>query len=555
MEKAQVLSNEALSRSGEFAADAARRMSTLDAQATSLKEKIKDLGVEVTHSLYTSVVLNETEEEVYKREVADADAQSAADNRRAIARNAAKAAQAEINRQQTIARAQEERLSEQERSVRALPEDYQSGLKPSEREEQNLARLRAQRQAAQDEYEAFQQIQKQFSPDDAKKFDDQFKDRIQSLTDQIRAQLDTQAKLLAETVRTARDAARAFLADAAQQADRDNPFVSLFVRARTEVEETRKRFLVFGKDFAEMMATVKSESLAAEIAVARFTSGFTALKLSQEARRLEQPFIGLNGPQERRLAVEQATIADINSRANLDRQISLLDHPYQRYGAFEASRDFDKQLRELQGVNTSGAGFAGQKALADAIVKLTDTIDPRVLATSPDPIVRAARDARRGALFTEREASARDIQDAIAREKTGRFIQSDARELLRSINASGLKDSDKIKEYLKVTGELSDKELVDDLRRGRVSAIHEQSRLESVKEKAGEDRARALDNLLKKVDGLITGAGIKVNAGPAAQINISTKDLQTQQSTLGPAMTPESTSSALQRGINGLFGG
>jgi hypothetical protein len=68
------------------------------------------------------------------------------------------------------------------------------------------------------------------------------------------------------------------------------------------------------------------------------------------------------------------------------------------------------------------------------------------------------------------------------------------------------------------------------------------------------DFVGVLKSLVANVEGLkslvIKDGRLLVDSGPAATINISTKDLQTQQSTLGPAMTPES----LQRNLTGALG-
>jgi hypothetical protein len=546
MERAQVLSNEALKRSGEFTGEAARRMATLDTQATSLKEKLKDLASEYGRAFYHGVILNESADDTYKREAAEADQQSIADNRRLQQAAAAKAAQAEINRREKLTRELDQSIEDRQRGARALPEDYQRGATPQQREAQNIQRLRDQRAAAQAQLEEFADKKPQYSPEDAKRFEQQLKDEVQTFTDQIRAAVEAQHQALEQAVTGARNSLKSFLADAAIARDRDNPFVSLFVKGRLEVEETRKQFLVFGREFADEMARIKQSSIDSEIALARFHSRLSAVKDLQEARRLEQPIVGLSGPQERRLSTIQAQITDVNRQADLTREINYLENPYRRSGSFERGQDFGRQLRELQRLDTSGAGRGGEKAQADAILALTGQIDARTLATSGDPTIRAARAARIQALKIEREQSSLDVRETVQRERAGNQLQTNAREQLRTLSgAGGLTDQVKLREFLAITSTLSDKELTGDLRLGRASALRESARQDGEQEK----RARAQERLLfgdgardggviGRLNQLISDRGLRVDAGPAATVNISSKDVGASRAQLGPAMTP-----------------
>lgn len=348
-------------------------------------------------------------------------------------------------------------------------------------------------------------------------------DGVKKQSAKIEDAIKETTKQITQAVRTARDAVREFLSDSLVKSDKDNQFIQLFVQLETAEERARLKFGVFGKEFADMMARVEKDSLRAEIAVARFTSQISAIKSLQEARRLEQPLVGLTGTEERRLEVISARISDITKGRDLDRQIRQLENPYRRFTAVDARRDFREQLHELLGLSPGGSGFAGQKAIADAVLQLTGQVDPRTLATSSDPVLRAARFARLDALKVQREASLREIRDAVQREQTGSFIQKDARELLQAIQASGLRDDVKVKEFLSVTGGLSEKELTPDLRRARVGALREQARIESQKESQAEERAKKLTALVEKLTALITDKGIKVDA-PPSNVNVNVGD-------------------------------
>jgi hypothetical protein len=550
MERVQALSNAAFREANGLTDIAAQRMNSLDSRWQSFKNTLSEVAAYIPKAggaFLDQFVFSVSggqfgagPEETYRRAIAESgEAQANAKYAREVAAaNKRKAEEAARNEQQRLVREQELRFSAFDRANRARPEDYQAGLSPEERGQQELAELRAQRERLQAEYDAFKKIRAQFSNDDAVKIDEQFQDRLQQTTDKIRGNLqslatdaEAKAKQFAQSVLTARDALRSFLADSAVQADKDNPFTALFVKGRLEVEETRKRFLVFGSDFADMMAKVKQESIDGEIALARFTSGFTALKSLQEARRLSQPFVGLTGPEERRRDVIGAEISSLTEGEEYRRRARALENPN---SVRDAARELNETFRRLQALNISGAGRAGREAKADAILNLLKDVDPRNLTgTARGALIEANRTKAAG--FEE------NIRDAIARERTGNLIQTNARELLQSINAGGLKDAAKLKEFLKVTGELSEKELVSDLRQGRISALRESARLESVQSRDAEARAQKLEGILDRFDKTLTERGIKVDAGPAAQINISSKDVRASASMLGPAMTPEAS--------------
>lgn len=573
VERVQALWNGVQQRSVELADLGAARMATLDSRWQSFKNTLGEVGEKIGHIsqasgdqiayLATLGQFGAGPGETYRREVAQYDAQAAADNRRIMAENRAKKEVAERNAQQAAARDAESFFSDFERdrkATRPLPALITAGLDPAERQEQLRARHQAELEQIRQERTQLELARQKFeredrgklSSDDQKKFGQRFDeallenaDRSRAISDQMAKEAAEAAEQIAQLVRAARDQVKGFLAESAVAAERDNPFAAIFINGRLEVEKTRESFRIFGDDFANEMARIKQQSIDGELALVRFTSQITALKNLQEARRLDEGIIGASGPEERRLAVLDAQIKNISHQADLSRQINFLENPFRRYGAFEQGRDFAAQLRELQKLDTSGAGRGGARAQAAAILELTGGIDARTLATSGDPSIRAARAARLQALKTEREQSALDVRDAIGRERAGNQLQGDARELLKVVQGSGLTDSRKLKEFLAITGALSDKELTGDLRLGRAAALRESARQEGKQ----EERARAQEKLLfgdeknpgliGKLNNLISQKGIKVDAGPAATVNISSKDVATTRQQLGPAMTKD----------------
>lgn len=331
------------------------------------------------------------------------------------------------------------------------------------------------------------------------------------------------SKQVEAAVRSARDAVRDFLGDTITQADKENPFVSLFVRARNEVEETRSKFLLFGEDFANAMALVKKQSIDAEIGVARLQSSLQALRYEQEARRLELPLVGLSGPEERRLAVVDARIAGIEKDVDLARRQRFLENPYRTFDRIDAERQNQQTLNQLLALDVSGTGRAGRETQAQAILNLLNQFDPRLVATSPDPFFRQLRQAGIGAYQVQRDALRANVEDALGRERAGNLIQQDARELLAAVSASGVRDDAKLREFLAVTEALSEKELTPELRRARVDLLREASQGESSRQAVAEARAQRLDDFIRMFDGMLRGRGVKVDA-PPSNVNFNLSD-------------------------------
>jgi hypothetical protein len=393
---------------------------------------------------------------------------------------------------------------------------------------------------------------------------------------------------------SARDAARDFLSGAAQAQDRDNPLIGLFFRLRTEVEETRKRFMTFGSDFADMMARIKRAEIEQEVAAARLQSRLSGLRAEQEARRLELPQTDLTGPEERRLAVTQARAAaavnapqllaeaaalqsgraldpqSLNAilareaelrtqlrllpdqgspaanqakREELQKQLEAQELLLRQPGVdFRSMQTLFEQLQRLEGLRAAGGGRLGDATrdlLNQQVLTLTGQIDPRVLAT--DPRFGGVRDLRARSLVEQAQKFERDVRDARQREEVGDRIQQDARELVRTIKgAPGVPGAAKLKELLAVTGSLSDKELTPDLRQARVEALRAEAAADAGREARADKIAEALvgDNgLLAKLNKAITDKGFKLD-GAAFGINLNVADgLTVDKSLVGETPT------------------
>ncbi|HLM58899.1 MAG TPA: hypothetical protein VK422_22540, partial [Pyrinomonadaceae bacterium] len=384
----------------------------------------------------------------------------------------------------------------------ALQARFASALEDATKEERLDARLGKLRELKDDLRELPGVLDASEAVKQAKKIDDAIRET---------------SKQIAEAVRTARGAVRDFIGEAVSQSDRDNPFTALFVRARTEVEETRQKFRIFGADFAETMVQVKKASLDAETGVLRLQTGLQALRSEQEARRLDLPLVGLTGPQQRNLDVLAAQFAGLQQGGDLERRQRALEQPFRSPALLQldAERQNRDLLNNLLALDVSGAGRGGREAQAAAVLNLLGQFDPRLVATSSLPFFRQLRAAGIDAYQVQRDALAENVRDAIERERAGNLIQTDARELLAAIRGSGADDAAKLREFLAVTSALSLNELTPDLRRARADFLRESSRADAEREQRGEARAQLLDSVLRKLDGLITAQGVKVDAPPS----------------------------------------
>jgi len=131
-----------------------------------------------------------------------------------------------------------------------------------------------------------------------------------------------------------------------------------------------------------------------------------------------------------------------------------------------------------------------------------------------------------------------DIADALERQRAGGRLQQDAREQLRALQASGLNDDQKIRQFLAITGTLSDKELTGDLRIGRARAMDEAARRESRKEAEAEKRAAKLDKFIDNLSTLVGAKGLKVEGEPV-NLNFNVTDSLEVDRQLGAAPRPE----------------
>lgn len=316
--------------------------------------------------------------------------------------------------------------------------------------------------------------------------------------------------------------------DLAQRIGQGNPFVKFAIDSAQSIEDIKTKFQGFGSDFVAMMLKIEAQTRATELAQLRYNSSLTALKDNQEARRLDQAFIGITGPQTRDLAVVNAQLADLTQGGAFRDRADRLARPFAARP--DARREFDRQLRDLLGIDTSGAGRFGREAVSDAVLNLTGKIDPRTLATSGDPVIRAAREAAITANRTKAASFTANLQDEIARRDAGQSIVKDAVEQLNLLQNSGLDRRAGIKEFLATTGALSESELTPDLRRARANALRESAKLESGREDEGFKLQQQQAKDLAAIKKVLLGAGIKIDPDSVISLNIDLSDGDVEKS-------------------------
>ncbi|MBA3716263.1 MAG: hypothetical protein H0W76_28050, partial [Pyrinomonadaceae bacterium] len=253
--------------------------------------------------------------------------------------------------------------------------------------------------------------------------------------------------------------------------------------------------------------------------------------------------VGLTGPEDRQLEVLRAQTANAtggtSARVSAEAIRAGVTNVDPAYLAGRQFAELEKLQRAQTGQPDGNAKNAAQELIANQLTQLFSGLDERTRAK----LDGATREKFAGAFDTSAKATARGVEEAIERQKVGDLIQSDARELVKQVNASDLTRAAKNKELLAVTGSLSEKELTPDLRKARVTALREGAKLEGKKEEEAAARAKKLDSLYDLIDAMLKGKGIKVDT-PAVALNVQLDDtLEVVNKAL-----PESPKADLQSG-------
>jgi hypothetical protein len=527
MEKVQALTTTALRLSGDNADIAARRMASLDSRWQSFKNTISDFAQTVGNVseasgsqllyLFSGGYLGAGPDATYKAGIKDEDARQAALNRDALAKTnreaQRKADEAEVNRQQTLARDLDKRLSDADRAQRSKPEDFQAGATSYERRAQDLASLRQQRAAAQAELEAFEKTKAQFSPDDAERFETQLQDRVQGFTDNIRQQVeqlasDVQAKVAAlrqDVLNSTAEFAQLRLID-----DRANPYVKLFADAEEAARKAQERFGLVGDAAVREFMKAQEAMRSAQVWELRVKDSMSAVKLEFEAAELARPFNELTGEMKRTISVFDADLKaslaqGLRANAEVIRLNSQFQHGFngnpdelrKRGFYFDqggaqinpdviARQQFDR-LTRLEGKYGETPGLGGEEIrdkLAQQFTKIYEGLSPRAkgeVARDPRLTRKFAGAYDEQADYEERQIG-RAAERAEAQRSTVRLAEAQLNELNRLKGTTGATDAGVRAEFLRITQELPREELTPGLAKGRIAALKEEAQFQRQRE-------------------------------------------------------------------------
>lgn len=539
MEKAQALSNEALARSADFADIAARRMESLNTRWQSFKNTVSDKASSFGTALLDTYIYGESPESLAKRERKKQDDESRDFNQQNILANRRKAEEAEVNRQQTLARTQESAFAERDRGTKATPENFEQGLKPVERQAALIARLRQQREELEAEYTAFRKVRGQFSTDDADKFEKQFEDRIQGLTDNLRQQFEQMAEAARSKIEAVRKdvlAATGEIAAMRLPGERDNPYVRLFAEAADAADRARARFGLAGDAAVSEFLKAQSAMLDAQRFELQVRDSMSAVKLEFEAAELARPFTELTGEMKRTLSVFQAELQAAHAVPGLQANAAFIRAQGQFSRGFngnplafrEQGLDYDPQTRSLQinpdriarqqfdrliALRAKYGGVEGQagEQLRDQLNQQLSNIYFQGLSPRGRGEVARNRGLTRTfadasdeqAAYQERQVG-RAADRADAQRSTVRLAERQLSELSRLSNLPNANRDVLRKQFLDITRELPREELTPALLKGRVAGLKEEAAFEREREaraKRAVDETRAFQIALVGANG------------------------------------------------------
>ena len=543
MTKVQVLANAALQQSAELQQLAALRADSLSAKTESLGNRLKDFGAEYGKAFFEGVILNkssaESEAERFRElgvninPTAEQQAKILADAaRRTDEKNSRVRQEQEAARQQELRISQERFFTEEARRAAAVPEDRGAGLSQTEAAEAAIERLRARRQALAAELDAFRKIQSQFSTDDAEKFNRQFLDSIQSLTDEIRGRVEAlaneargQVQALARDVQNSTEE----FTRLRLPTDDANPFVRLFSEGERALESYRQRFALLTVEQRQAFAEQIRAAQEAKRYDLQVKDAMSAVRLEFEAAELARPFEELTGEMKRALSVFNAGLVAATRNPQLEAQAALLRRSGQieqrdRFGfignnqsqvglfrnpnfvgpvrinpltgqaeenaSFVQGQEF-RRLLDLQARFGSTPGLGGEQVRNQVNVALSNLfsqISPRdreqIFRARPDVRERFAQAFEGQADFNTRQLE-RAARIAEAGAPSLRLAERQLQELNR-LGAQGDANRPRTRaEFLAITGAIPREELTPELTAGRISALREEASFRA----AAEERA------------------------------------------------------------------
>lgn len=540
MQKAQVLTNAALRDSADLQALAQRRTDSLAASTDKFFNNLKDFGAEYGRAFYEGVILNQSAAESARRrltEVGAGEGSNAAFTAEYQANQRRQEEEREATRQQQR-RIEQERFFEQEsRRARALPEDLGAGQTATQAAEAALERLRERRAALQAEFQAFERIRDQFSTDDAEKFRNQFRDGIQSLTDEIRSRIEAAAtearghvQALAKDIQNSTEEfTRLRLPN-----DEANPYVKLFADGERALESFRSRFALLSHEQRDAFAEQIRAAQDARLYDLRVRDAMSAVRLEFEAAELARPFEELTGEMKRTISVFEAGLKAAAANPSLRANANLIDARQRfRFGfngnplalrgqglqldesgalALNPDRIAREEFNELLRLRSRFGGAPGlggeqiRNRLNEQISAIYGRLSPAAQAgVARDPSLSAtfAGSFRDQAAFNERQ-----IERAARIAEAGAPSLRLAGQQLEALRgASGALDpANRARtraEFLAITGAIPREELTPELVSGRIEALREESTFKA----ASDERAAAAFEETRQFQRALIGQG------------------------------------------------
>jgi hypothetical protein len=369
------------------------------------------------------------------------------------------------------------------------------------------------------------------------------KEKIASLDEQL---FQTQ-KRIEELVRSTFKETRTFLDDMSQRVNKDNPFVTLFQQTDTVMQRTRDRFGAFGDDFVQQMARVENQALEMEKIALRIQSSQKVIDIQGEIAKLQFGPTGASAEDQRRLAIYDKQIGAARDIPGLEAQARAIDQA--GYGRGPAAIDqgaiLRKQIDEILKLKTqfygeTGYGDRGARTRIDQeLISLFQSATPQMQAQLIQRGGRGFRGEIAGAYRDQAQDRRQAIEDEVRRAEAGRFVVNTAQKKLTDLQRYGGFDNDEVrKQYLAVTGSLSENELTPELRRGRVGALETEAKKEAEKEKQAAEDRKKLNAVLDLIKVQLTGKGIKVDQAGAGVL-VEIQDKSDRASVTGPAFNPE----------------
>ncbi len=361
-----------------------------------------------------------------------------------------------------------------------------------------------------------------------------------------------------QQLRAVQKDAEQFFNSVAAREGANNPFVRIFTEGATVASRMQERFKELGGDVINQMTAIEQKALDVERTAARIQSSQKVIDIQGEIRRLEFGRIGTSAEDDRLLSIQRSQIEAARATPGLLAQADAIERGLvgqavigkDRSGRdilsdsglrIETERVGRQQFDELRALKDQFRGdtlYGNREAnslVNRELIGLYHGLDPKTQASIARGGAGADVQQQFAAAFREEAAERRrQIDDARKQAGVGRFGVELAEDKLRDLSRYGGFDDDNVrKQYLAVTGALSEKELTPELRRGRILAQQEEAKQEAAKEKMAEEESKERREFFKKITALLTEKGLKVDGATSTLTLINESDAAIKDDSLG----------------------